>query len=183
MPVEQALHAARKALAQAGNIAVLTGAGVSADSGVPIFRGPGGLWENHRPEELATPRPLPPTLNWSGVGMHGGEGLSRTAVPMRPTWPWPALRTEHLNTPCLLKTSMACMVWRVAKMFWSFTEVSGVCVVVHAAPRSRIVGSICHHCQNVANVKACCGLGWCGSVKAWINPSCKKPGKRPNNVR
>ncbi len=35
-------------------IAILTGAGVSAESGIPTFRGPGGLWESHRPEELAT---------------------------------------------------------------------------------------------------------------------------------
>lgn len=33
----------------------LTGAGVSAESGVPTFRGPDGLWRNHRPEDLATP--------------------------------------------------------------------------------------------------------------------------------
>lgn len=36
-------------------LAVLTGAGMSAESGVPVFRGPGGLWEGNRPEDLATP--------------------------------------------------------------------------------------------------------------------------------
>ena len=36
-------------------LAVLTGAGVSAESGLPTFRGPDGLWEGNRPEELATP--------------------------------------------------------------------------------------------------------------------------------
>jgi NAD-dependent deacetylase len=35
-------------------ITVLTGAGVSAASGVPTFRGAGGLWKNFRPETLAT---------------------------------------------------------------------------------------------------------------------------------
>ena len=35
-------------------ITVMTGAGVSAASGVPTFRGPGGLWRDFRPEELAT---------------------------------------------------------------------------------------------------------------------------------
>jgi NAD-dependent deacetylase len=35
-------------------IAVLTGAGISAESGVPTFRGEDGLWKKFRPEELAT---------------------------------------------------------------------------------------------------------------------------------
>lgn len=34
---------------------VLTGAGFSAECGIPTFRGHGGLWEGNRPEELATP--------------------------------------------------------------------------------------------------------------------------------
>lgn len=38
-----------------GPIVVLTGAGVSAESGLPTFRGGGGLWEGHRVEEVATP--------------------------------------------------------------------------------------------------------------------------------
>ena len=37
------------------NIVVLTGAGISAESGVPTFRGPDGLWEGHRVEDVATP--------------------------------------------------------------------------------------------------------------------------------
>ena len=37
------------------NIVVLTGAGVSADSGLATFRGPDGLWEGHRVEDVATP--------------------------------------------------------------------------------------------------------------------------------
>ncbi len=40
-------------LANAESVAILTGAGVSAESGVPTFRDPGGLWEQFRPEELA----------------------------------------------------------------------------------------------------------------------------------
>ncbi|WP_417455989.1 Sir2 family NAD+-dependent deacetylase [Kordiimonas sp.] len=37
------------------NIVVLTGAGVSAESGVRTFRDNGGLWEEHRVEDVATP--------------------------------------------------------------------------------------------------------------------------------
>lgn len=39
----------------AARIVILTGAGVSAESGVPTFRGPGGLWEGQRIEDVATP--------------------------------------------------------------------------------------------------------------------------------
>jgi NAD-dependent deacetylase len=37
------------------SVVVFTGAGVSAESGIPTFRGAGGLWRNFRAEELATP--------------------------------------------------------------------------------------------------------------------------------
>lgn len=46
---------ARDLIADAKRIVVLTGAGISAESGVPTFRGPGGLWKSYRPEQLATP--------------------------------------------------------------------------------------------------------------------------------
>ena len=42
-------------MAEFGHIVILTGAGVSAESGVPTFRGPDGLWEGHRVEDVATP--------------------------------------------------------------------------------------------------------------------------------
>jgi NAD-dependent deacetylase len=47
-------------------IVVLTGAGISAESGVPTFRGEEGLWRQYRPEELATPRAFArdPELVW-----------------------------------------------------------------------------------------------------------------------
>lgn len=37
------------------SLVVLTGAGMSAESGIPTFRGADGLWENHRIEDVATP--------------------------------------------------------------------------------------------------------------------------------
>src|SRR3954470_9604030 len=36
-------------------VVVFTGAGISAESGIPTFRGAGGLWRNFRAEDLATP--------------------------------------------------------------------------------------------------------------------------------
>jgi NAD-dependent deacetylase len=40
------------------NILILTGAGISAESGLATFRGPGGLWEGHRVEDVCTPEAL-----------------------------------------------------------------------------------------------------------------------------
>ena len=40
-------------LKNADSVAVFTGAGISAESGVPTFRGEDGLWKKFRPEELA----------------------------------------------------------------------------------------------------------------------------------
>jgi NAD-dependent deacetylase len=46
---------------------VLTGSGISAESGLPTFRGAGGLWNTHRVEELASPEGFArnPQLVWS----------------------------------------------------------------------------------------------------------------------
>lgn len=43
-------------LSSASSVVAFTGAGVSAESGVPTFRSPDGLWNNFRVEELATPQ-------------------------------------------------------------------------------------------------------------------------------
>ncbi|MBB3981437.1 NAD-dependent deacetylase [Sphingobium fontiphilum] len=40
------------------NIVILTGAGISAESGLATFRGPDGLWEGHRVEDVCTPQAL-----------------------------------------------------------------------------------------------------------------------------
>ena len=55
MDTEAALQEIQNRLARAKSVTVLTGAGISADSGVPTFRGTEGLWKNFRPEELASP--------------------------------------------------------------------------------------------------------------------------------
>ncbi len=56
----------REALRKATSLVVLTGAGISAESGVPTFRGAGGLWRNYSPEKLATPEAFArnPRLVW-----------------------------------------------------------------------------------------------------------------------
>jgi NAD-dependent deacetylase len=61
-----AVEALRQQLAAAERVAVLTGAGVSAESGAPTFRGAGGLWRQYRAVDLATPEAFArnPQLVW-----------------------------------------------------------------------------------------------------------------------
>lgn len=53
--MDEALRRARAVLERCRRVLVLAGAGLSAESGVPTFRGAGGLWRRFRAEELATP--------------------------------------------------------------------------------------------------------------------------------
>jgi len=57
---------AREWIEAAGSVDVLTGAGISAESGVPTFRGENGLWRQYKPEDLATPEAFAcnPKLVW-----------------------------------------------------------------------------------------------------------------------
>jgi NAD-dependent deacetylase len=65
---------ARALLRDAAHVIVLTGAGVSAESGVPTFRGAGGLWKHFRAEDLATPEAFArdPRLVWEWYAWRRG---------------------------------------------------------------------------------------------------------------
>ena len=71
----------REWLAAASSVAVLTGAGISAESGIPTFRGPGGLWRTYRAEDLATPQAFArdPHLSWEWYNWR--RGIIATAEP------------------------------------------------------------------------------------------------------
>jgi NAD-dependent deacetylase len=65
-PTPTDLSELRRRVQAARGVVVLTGAGVSAESGVPTFRDAGGLWRRYRAEELATPEAFQrdPALVW-----------------------------------------------------------------------------------------------------------------------
>jgi len=71
----QGLEEARALLAAADRVCVLTGAGVSAESGVPTFRGEDGLWNSYRAEELATPQAFrrDPRMVWEWYDWRRGK--------------------------------------------------------------------------------------------------------------
>src|ERR1044072_3224707 len=77
--LEAVLAAIREAAPQ--RVVVFTGAGVSAEGGIPTFRGAGGLWRNFRAEDLATPaafaRDPELVLEW----YEWRRGLVRAAEP------------------------------------------------------------------------------------------------------
>jgi NAD-dependent deacetylase len=75
--MEERLAKARAIIAAARRIAVLTGAGISAESGIPTFRDSGGLWAGVRAEDFATP-----------------EGFARDPVGV---WNWYADRRGELE--------------------------------------------------------------------------------------
>ena len=60
------LQQAGRWLTESKRLAVLTGAGISAESGVPTFRGKDGLWKGFRATDLATPQAFArdPKLVW-----------------------------------------------------------------------------------------------------------------------
>ena len=76
MPSDQVDYIA-SLLVHSSTVTVLTGAGMSAPSGVPTFRGQNGLWNNKRAEELATLRAF--STDPQGV------------------WAWYAWRREHIG--------------------------------------------------------------------------------------
>ncbi len=63
----ESIEKVRERLAVVSNVCCFTGAGMSAESGIPTFRGAGGLWAGHRVETVATPEAFEsdPLLVWS----------------------------------------------------------------------------------------------------------------------
>jgi NAD-dependent deacetylase len=81
MNFQEGMAKAQQWIRTAEAIAVLTGAGISAESGVPTFRGAGGLWQSYRPEDLATPGAFArdPKLVWEWYNWR--RGLIAKALP------------------------------------------------------------------------------------------------------
>ena len=81
MDNQAAIKKVRTKLRSVKSVLVLTGAGISADSGVPTFRGEEGLWKQYRAEELASPDAFArdPKLVWEWYSWR--RELIATKVP------------------------------------------------------------------------------------------------------
>ncbi len=118
------LSDARSRLASAQAVTILTGAGISADSGVPTFRGTDGLWRNFRAEDLATP-----------------EAFERDP---RLVWEWYNWRRELIATkhPNIAHLAIAALESRVND-FWLITQnVDGLHRAAGSTRLSEIHGNI-----------------------------------------
>ena len=125
----------REKLAAAQGVVVLTGAGISADSGVPTFRGTDGLWRNFRAEDLATPGAF--------------------AQDPRLVWEWYNWRRELIATkrPNAAHEAVAEME-RQHPQFWLITQnVDGLHRAAGSRKLSEIHGNIwmvrCTGCRRV----------------------------------
>jgi len=65
--MEKNINELKEIIAHSKRITVLTGAGISAESGVPTFRGSGGIWRNYQVTDVATPQAFArdPELVWA----------------------------------------------------------------------------------------------------------------------
>jgi len=127
-------------LAGARAVTVLTGAGISADSGVPTFRGADGLWRNHRAKDLATP-----------------EAFARNP---RLVWEWYNWRRELIATkiPNAAHHALVELEQRVER-FWLITQnVDGLHPAAGSRKLSEIHGNIwkvrCTQCRQVQENRA-----------------------------
>src|SRR5262245_57866977 len=82
-PARTGVFELRREIDRAESVVVLSGAGISAESGIPTFRGPGGLWRNYSPEQLATPEAFRrnPGLVWEWYDWR--RGVINKAAPNR----------------------------------------------------------------------------------------------------
>src|ERR1700759_4241649 len=86
-------------ISKANSVAVLTGAGISAESGIPTFRGPGGMWRNRRPEDLATPDAFShdPKMIWEWYDWRRGLIAKAEPNPGHTALAAMAKRVHHFN--------------------------------------------------------------------------------------
>ena len=101
--VEQQLRALAARIGVALRVTVMTGAGVSAASGIPTFRGTGGLWRTYRAEDLATPEAFArdPALVWEWYKWRRAQVAScqpNAAHEVLARWSQRGLKGAHIVT-------------------------------------------------------------------------------------
>ncbi len=147
------------------NIFVLTGAGVSAESGLKTFRDPGGLWEEHDPMSLATP-----------------EAFARDPALVHRFYNW-RRATAAAAAPNAAHKALAHLEKALAARGDSVTLVTQNVDYLHQRAGSTVIAMHGTHTESRCRR--------CGDVRGWVGdmsvdtpcPACRRPGElRPNIV-
>lgn len=155
---DELIRRAAVMLSTSQKVAILTGAGVSAESGVPTFRASDGLWEGHRIEEVATP-----------------EGYARN-----PELVWKFYNARRANVATVQPNAGHVALAELERHFGdNFTVITQNVDGLHQLAGSKNVlevhGSLrrtrCVHCRNVADQ---------GLIPLSNQPTCDRCGR---NVR
>ena len=141
-------------------IAVLTGAGISAESGIKTFRATDGLWENHRIEDVATP-----------AGFRRNPVLVHRFYHMRRA---DAARAQpNAAHRALAQLARHHQVTLITQNVDDLHERGGSPEVIHM--HGSLLGALC----------AACGHRWPATLvmrSIDLCPSCGKPATRPDIV-
>ncbi len=140
-------------LQDASRVAVLTGAGISAESGIPTFRGEEGLWKKYRPEELATPTAFSqdPKLVWEWydwrrgiIGQKEPNPGHKVIARWEETFPTVSLITQNIDG--LHQKAGSKNIWELHGNIWKLrcTE-EGTITENHETPLKEIP-PLCPNC-------------------------------------
>ena len=150
---------ARDLIDGARRVVVLTGSGISAESGIPTFRGTGGVWKQMRVEDFATP-----------------EGFDRDPLGV---WNWYAARHEELDEarPNAAHVALAELERRVRRRGGSFVLVTQNIDGLHQAAGSEDVLEL-HGSLRRARCEACPYETAMSSDRVEAAPACPRCGGR-----
>jgi len=152
-------------LSAAERLVVLTGAGISVESGIPPFRGPEGLWRTFRPEQLATPQAFQqdPHLVWEWYDWRRGKIASTRPNPghealvrLEDRVPEFTLLTQNVDGLHRLAGSK-----RLLEIHGNIWEVR--CLECGRAASPKTAGSPCRSCRTVSSAAGSCAPTWSGS--------------------
>ena len=144
------------------NIVILTGAGISAESGLGTFRDEGGLWAQHRIEDVATPEAFARNPSLVVDFYNTRRAQAHEALPNAAHTALARLQAEHKGEVLLVTQNVDGLHEKAGSM-----DV----VHMHGELASALCGS-CHH-------------RWTAPLKMKVGevcPRCSKPTARPDIV-
>ncbi len=174
--IETGIENLKERLWHAKYVAVLTGAGISAESGVPTFRGEGGLWKKFRAVDLATPEAFSrdPKLVWEFynwrrelIGPLSPNPGHFALVEIERRVPKFTLITQNIDG--LHKKAGSINIIELHGNLWKLRCTR--CETVSEDP----TGYLSPKCRNVKLAAPFCGHTWSGSARCWSHVCWMRP--------